>query len=283
MEARETSHTDDVIEVPAPTPWPLITGFGASLIFAGLIIHIVVTAIGFVLVLCGAAGWWREVLPHERLERIPVRPTAQRAAPVVPAPHLVEHLVVGKGHRVHLPVEIHPYSAGLWGGLIGGLAMAAVAELYGLIGFGSLWYPINLLAGALIPSLAQASLAQLTAFSGIALGVATFIHVVASLSVGLLYAVLLPMFPRRGAEIWGGFVAPLLWTGTLWALLGLINPVLNERIHWRWFIASQIAFGLTTGFVVARSRWVETLQTWPLAARAGLETGGVVEDREDAP
>jgi hypothetical protein len=279
----EDARKTEVIELPAPTPWPLITGFGVSLLFAGLITHMVVTIVGFVLVLCGAVGWWREVLPHERHERVPLRPPAQRAAPVVPVPQRVEHLVVGEGHRVHLPVEIHPYSAGIWGGLIGGLAMAAVAETYGLIAFGSLWYPINLLAAALIPSIARASLAEVTAFSAVALGVATFIHLVASVAVGLLYAVLLPMFPRKGAAVWGGIVAPLLWTGMLWALLDLINPGLNARIHWRWFIASQFAFGLTTGFVVSRSRWVETMQTWPLAARAGLEAPGIGEDREGAP
>jgi hypothetical protein len=282
MNPEETRSAPEAIELPAPTPWPLVTGFGISLVFAGLITHVIVAVVGMVLVLCGAVGWWRDVLPHERHERIVVRPPAERPVPIVPAPGRVEHLVVGKGHRVHLPVEIHPYSAGLWGGLIGGVAMAAVAETYGLIAFGSLWYPVNLLAAALMPSLARASLEQLAAFSGVALTVAAFIHMVVSLSVGLLYAVLLPMFPRKGAAVWGGVVAPLLWTGLLWALLGVINPALNDRIQWRWFIASQIAFGLTTGFVVARSRWVETMQTWPLAARAGLEAPGVVAGRKDS-
>ena len=30
--------------------------------------------------------------------------------------------------------------------------------------------------------------------------------------VGLLYAVLLPMFPRR-AGLWSGLVTPILWSG----------------------------------------------------------------------
>jgi len=281
MHTEETRDAAEAIELPASTPWPLITGFGISLGFTGLITHVIVAIVGIVLVLCGAVGWWRDVLPHERHERVPVRPPGKRALPVVPTPQTVAHLVVGRGHRVHLPVEIHPYSAGLWGGLIGGVAMAAVAETYGLIAFRSFSYPVNLLAAALIPSLASASLEQLTTFSADAFAVAVFIHVIVSVSVGLLYAVLLPMFPRRGAAVWGGLVAPLLWTGILWALLGVINPTLNDRIQWRWFIASQIAFGLTTGFVVSRSRWVETMQTWPLAARAGLEAPGVMAGRTD--
>ncbi len=67
-----------------------------------------------------------------------------------------------------------------------------------------------------------------------------------SVLTGLLYAVMLPMLPRRHL-LWGGLIAPLLWTGLIWAVLGMVNPVLNARIDWPWFIASQIAFGLAAG------------------------------------
>ena len=73
-----------------------------------------------------------------------------------------------------------------------------------------------------------------------------------SLLVGLLYGVMLPMLPRYPV-FFGGVVAPLLWTGLLYASLKVINPVLDARIEWRWFILCQIGFGLTAGFVVARS------------------------------
>ena len=46
------------------------------------------------------------------------------------------------------------------------------------------------------------------------------------LIAGLLYAVILPMLPGRHM-LWGGLVAPLMWTGLLWAVLGIINPTLN--------------------------------------------------------
>jgi hypothetical protein len=46
---------------------------------------------------------------------------------------------------------------------------------------------------------------------------------------------------------------------------------LNARIDWRWFIASQLAFGVIGGYVIARSQSIETMQSWPLAARAGIE------------
>ena len=65
----------------------------------------------------------------------------------MPSPTAVEHLRLGEGgHRVRLPVEVQPLSAGVKGGLVGGVAMAVVALAYGLLVQGSLWYPINLLA-----------------------------------------------------------------------------------------------------------------------------------------
>ena len=96
---------------------------------------------------------------------------------------------------------------------------------------------------------------------------------------GLLYAVILPMLPRRHA-LWGGLVAPLLWTGGIWAVLGIVNPVLNQRVDWWWFIVSQIAFGLAAGLVVARAQPVATMQTWPLAARAGVQAAGSRDPKE---
>jgi hypothetical protein len=56
---------------------------------------------------------------------------------------------------------------------------------------------------------------------------------------------------------------------------------LNARIDWIWFIASQVAFGLATGYVVHHSKMVETMQTWPLAARAGIEAPGVMSERRE--
>ena len=49
--------------------------------------------------------------------------------------------------RAWLPIEIYPVSAGFKGGLAGSVAMAVIACAYGLISVGSIWYPINLLAG----------------------------------------------------------------------------------------------------------------------------------------
>lgn len=270
----------EAIELPAPTPWPMVLALGVALLFAGLVTHPAVSAVGGALALGAGIGWWREVLPRERVERIPLRPPPARARPIVPSPAPVERLAAGAGgHRVRVPVEVPPYSAGLLGGLVGGVAMAVVACAYGLLAQGSLWYPINLLAAAAMPAMAASGAEALRGFSGPALAIGVAIHGLISLLAGLLYAVILPMLPRRHM-IWGGVVAPVLWTGLVWALLGVVNPALNARIDWTWFVASQIAFGLVAGFVVGRARPIATMQTWPLAARAGVEATGTERPRE---
>src|SRR6266567_1120479 len=186
---------------------------------------------------------------------------------------------VSRSNRVRIPVEYHPYSAGFIGGVFGGIAMAIVACGYGLIVQHSIWYPINLLAAAAMPSLANADVTQLGLFNGPGFVVASISHGVISLLVGLLYAVLLPMLPSRFSAFWGSLLAPLFWTGLLSATLRLINPALNTRIDWIWFIASQVAYGMVTGYVVAHTKTVETVQTWPLAARAGIEAPGITSER----
>ena len=153
--------------------------------------------------------------------------------------------------------------------------MAVLACAYGVLKAGSIWYPINLLAAAAIPSLATASVEQLRQFSILGLILGAIIHGLTSIMVGVLYAVMLPMFPRK-AFWWAGVSAPILWSGLIASTLAFVNPALSARIDWRWFVASQLAFGLTGGFVIARSQSIETRQNWPLAVRAGIEAPGVI-------
>jgi len=280
MQEHDHHRTKDGILLPAPTAWPLCTALGITLLLAGLVTHAIVSAVGLFLALRGAVGWWQAVLADEEMSVAPFQTPEQRAAAVVPRPQAVEHLVVGEGgHRARLPVEMQPYSSGLWGGLAGGVAMAAVAILYGLIAEGSPWYPINLLAASALPSLDAASPAQLRAFHGTGLLTATIMHGGLSLLVGLVYAAILPMLPGR-IFLWGGLVAPAVWSGVAWVSLRIVSPALDEHINWGWFIASQVAFGLTAGWVIARAEPIRTVQKWPLAARAGIEAPGVAPETD---
>ena len=271
----------EMIEVPAPTHWPFVTAFGLALSLAGLVTSLAVSAVGLVVVLRGAVGWFRDVLPEPREELVRVRRAITPGPAVAPSTRKVAHLQPGaEGHRVYIPVEVHPYSAGLLGGAVGGVGMAIIACLYGLVAQGSIWYPVNLLAAAALPSLADAAPEVLTAFHTAGFVVALISHGLISLLVGLLYAAILPMMPSRFTAFWGSFLAPVLWTALVASTLRLVNPALNERIAWVWFIASQIAYGLITGYTVAHSKTVETTQSWPLAARAGLEAPGLLHERE---
>lgn len=270
----------DAIEMPTSAGWPMILAFGITLLLAGLVTHFMVSAVGLLLALRAAVGWFREIFPVESHEFVPAVHESQRVQPIKVSSRSVVQLTPGVGsHRVRIPAEIHPYSSGFKGGLAGGVAMAIVACLYGLIAEGSIWYPINLLSAAALPAMADADLAQLKAFNGTAFIVALISHVVFSSLVGLLFAVLLPMLPTRRAAFWASFITPIMWTALIWASIDAINPALNARINWIWFIASQIAFGMVTGYIVHHSKMVETMQTWPLAARAGLEIPGVMEEK----
>ena len=263
------------IEVPAPTGWPLVAAFGLTLVFAGLLTHVMVSILGAVTLCMGLVGWFHQVLPREVHELVAledeefIRPT--------PSPKVL-HLQIGEqGHRARLPLEMYPYSAGVRGGLVGGAAMAVLAILYGLLGHKSIWYPVNLLAAAGSDRISAMSYEQLLAFDGTGLLLAFLIHAAGSALVGLLYGVTLPMFPRRPILL-GGVLAPIFWSGILYAGLGVINPTLQARIDWKWFMASQFAFGLVAGFVVARHEKISTMQHFPFVVRAGIEAPGVRSD-----
>ena len=49
---------------------------------------------------------------------------------------------------------------------------------------------------------------------------------------------------------------PLLWTAASYGLMGVVNPVLQERVDWPWFIVSQFVFGIAAAIVVVRSEMV---------------------------
>ena len=270
---------EDSIQVPASNGWPLVAAFGLTLVFAGLLTHVMVSILGAVNMCAGLIGWFREVLPQEAHESVAVE--KEGLALTTPRP-TVRHLEVGEfDHRARLPLEIYPYSAGVRGGLVGGAAMAVLAILYGIIGHKSIWYPINLLAAAGSANISAMSYDQLLAFNTTGLVLAIIIHAVTSALVGLLYGVALPMFPRRPVLL-GGILAPLFWSGMLYAGLGIINPTLQARIDWGWFMASQFAFGLVAGFVVARHERIATMQYLPFAVRAGIEAPGIVDEKGES-
>ena len=260
------------IRLPAPTAWPIIFAFGVCLLFAGLVTSASISVLGAALSLVGAAGWFQDVLPHEKCEVLWI---SERPQPVVTAHPEVERIGgIGQIDRARLPLTIYPVSAGVKGGLAGSIAMAILAMLYGIVSGHGIWYPINLVAAGFFPRLVSETNTQLSAFHLDVFLAATGIHLTTSLVVGLLYGAMLPMIPQRPILL-GGLVAPIMWTGLLYTILGIINPALDERISWLWFAISQLGFGLVAGIVVSRQERVRTWQNASFAVRAGVEAQGM--------
>lgn len=270
MDAEKEEPEPEFIKVPATSGWPLVAAFGLSMTWAGMLTHWMVSALGAVCLVSALIGWFREVLPKEAHGSVRVEPEPEVAATTRTE---VRHLQVGEGgHRARLPMQIYPYAAGLRGGIAGGIAMAVLALLYGIIFHWSIWYPVNLLAASASSSIAAMDYQQLRSFSFLGLILATIIHSIGSLLVGLLYGIALPIFPRHPI-LFGGLIAPLFWSGLLYSAMGIINPTLQARVDWIWFVLAQIAFGVVTGIVVAVHDRVFTLQHVPFAERMGVEAG----------
>jgi hypothetical protein len=274
---KSSGDTSTEIEVPAATAWPAVLAFGVTLLFAGPVTSVAVSALGAVLAVAAAVGWFRQVLPTESHEWVPVSnetstilTTRQKVGRIVSVPDF---------QRASLPLEIYPISAGLKGGLAGGVAMALLATVYSIVSGNGIWYAMNLLAASFFPGAATKTAEQIGTFKLHELLVAVPLHLVISLLVGLLYGAILPMLPRRPVLL-GGLVAPVLWSGLIYSILGFVNPVLNQRINWPWFVLSQIGFGIVAGIVVSLHERVRTWQRFPLIVRAGIEAPGVNDERE---
>ena len=273
----ESPHAPREIEVPAPTAWPFILAFGASLLFAGLVTSMSVSILGAALALAGCVGWFREVFPHEHEETVPVVPEDIR---LTTDRRVVERIpVLPDQLRAWLPVRTYPISSGVKGGLAGSVAMAVLACAYGVLKAGSISYPINLLAAVVYRESLRLGPAQLYSFHADAFAIAFVLHGLVSIFVGLLYGAMLPMFPRRPIVL-GGLIAPVLWSGLLYTILGLLNPLLASHIDWFWFVASQVAFGVVAGLVVVRQESIPTRENVSFVLRAGIEAPGTVPPRE---
>src|SRR6202162_5775390 len=276
-ELEHSRRTPAEIEVPASTAWPIVLAFGFTLMFAGLLTSASVSVLGVALSVAGCVGWFPEGVPHEHEETVRVVFEEQR---ITTERRVVERVPVAPDLvRAWLPLETYPVSAGIKGGLGGGVAMAVLACAYGLLKAGSIWYPINLLAATVYAESLKLGPAQLNSFHADSFAIALVLHGIGSVFVGLLYGAMLPMFARRPI-ILGGLIAPVLWSGLLYSLIELLNPLLASHINWIWFMASQIAFGVVAGIVVVRQERISTRENLPFVVRAGIEAPGIMPPRE---
>ena len=269
------------MKLPAPTTAPLFFAFGLVLLLASLVTNVIFAYVGAVIAVLGVHGWWREMLPREHIEPVPLQPVGERAPEITPQPASVEHLVIGEaGHRVRLRLEYHPYATGLKAGIAGGIAMAVIGGIHGLVAAGSIWAAFNGFASIVMPLFGASPPPDMLSFHPGIMVAALGVHIALSLLIGIVYSSVLPMLPGH-PRLWGGIVAPIVWTAAGWAAIGLVTPGGAGAVSWGWFVASQIAFGLTAGEVVSRSTPVRTLQSYTLPGRAGLEVTPATSQPED--
>jgi len=242
------------VPLPGPTAAPLVLSLGLAVLAAGVVTSLALLVVGGLILGVGLGFWIAELLPGHGHVHEPLVEQARRPRPVRSSPGTVGHLATGMpGYRMRLPAEVHPISAGLKGGIIGGLVMPLPALAYGLLSGHGLWYPVNLLAGMGLPGVGMMSVAELEQFRPSLLVVATVIHALTSVVFGLSYGVLLPTMPEVPRPMaWGGLLMPVLWSGVTYSSLRVVDPLLSRGVDWPWFIASQFLFGIVAALVFQR-------------------------------
>jgi hypothetical protein len=268
MQNEQPGSSNDVIQLPSPTVWPMVLALGIALLSAGMVTNAAIGLLGVLLAAAGSVGWFFQVLPNEAHEPVEV---CADAVLIASARTLPKTFSADATRRKILPIETFKITSGIKGGIAGGIAMTVPAAAFSLLRYHSFWYATNLLAAGGFVSWAGASDAFLSEFHLRGLVAALIIHGVLSLLVGLLYGAMLHMFPRYPI-VTAGFMVPLLFTGILYSALGIVSPILEQRIDWFWFVPSQIVFGLVCGFVVNLEAKIRTpqFQALPFAVRAGL-------------
>ncbi len=243
------------VEMPRPTAAPLVLALGLTLLAAGVPFGLGFLVAGFVVVAVGLGLWIAQLLPGRGHVHEPLVEPALRPRIVTGAAGGVEHLGQGMpGYRLRLPEKVHPISAGLKGGIVGGLVMPVPAILWGLASGHGIWYPVNLLAGMVLPGVGKMAVPELEQFHTSLLLVALLIHVTVSMVLGLIYGVLLPTLPPvRRAMAWAALLAPVVWTGVTYTLLGYVNPGLRDGVSWPWFIVSQFVYGVAVAVVITEA------------------------------
>ena len=268
-------HDHDSVEMPRPTAWPIVIALAVTLLALGAATSLAFCIIGAALLIISLFGWISQLLPGRGHEHEPLAEPAERAKPVAPRHGTVEPLKPGViGYRFQLPEKVHPISAGIKGGIVGGILMPIPAIVWGIWSGHTIWFPVNLLSGMVIPGLSdlppEKLVPQLEAFHPWLFVGAAVMHVVMSVGFGLVGGVLLPTLPRipGGPLLFGGLILPLLWSGANHSMMGLVNPILNHYIQWPWYVASQLVYGIAASIVIMRSEEI------PIAPRGSGADGG---------
>lgn len=262
---------EESVVLPRPTAAPMVLALGMALMAAGVATSAAFLVVGAAVLIFGLGQWVAQLASARGHVHVPRAEPSRRPRPVAVRTGGVSPMQEGMpGYRLRLPTEVHPISAGLKGGVLGGVLMPIPALLWGLLSGHGLWYPVNLLAGMVLPGVDRMTVAELEQFRPALLVVGVVIHAINSVVFGLIYGVLLPTLPRLPRPLaWGGLLMPLLWTALSYGLMGAVNPLLSKGVDWPWFIASQFVFGVVAAGVILRARALPTLAAGLVGGLAG--------------
>jgi hypothetical protein len=244
----------------------MVLALGMAMLAAGIATNLAFVVVGAALLIFGLGLWVSQLVPGRGEVHEPRVDLLRRPSPVTVKVGGVGHMREGMpGSRLRLPTEVHPISAGIKGGLLGGVLMPLPALVWGL------WSGhVNLLAGFVLPGVDRMTTGELEQFRLGLLALGLSIHVVNSATFGMIYGVLMPTLPSLPRPLaWGGLAMPMLWTGLSFALMGLVNPLLAKGVDWPWFIASQFVFGVVAALAIERFRSLGPLKAGLLGGVAG--------------
>lgn len=259
------------VEMPRPTAAPLVLAVGIVLLSLGLATSLFFIPIGGLLCVYGLTMWVGQLLPGRGHQLESVVPISQRSIELATDAGRVEKLRQGMpGYRLRLPVKVHPVSAGIKGGIVGGLVMPLPALAYGVLSGHGIWWPVNLMAGMVLPGMENLSTAELEQFRPTFLIIGIAIHAIVSLILGLMYGVLMPTLPNIPKPLaWGALLMPLLWTAVSFIVMGQVNPAVRGLIEWPWFVVSQLVFGIVAALVYMQLRPRGAIKAGILGGLAG--------------
>src|SRR5437870_3558049 len=122
MSAHDSTHEPNAIEMPEPTVAPLVLAAGMAMLASSLIAGLALLVVGGVILCIGLGMWISHLRPGKGHMHEPLAAPENRPLPIKPVLGAVTELRAGMpGYRVRLPEKVHPISAGVKGGLIGGL------------------------------------------------------------------------------------------------------------------------------------------------------------------
>lgn len=184
------------VEVPQATVWPIVVALGITMLVAGPATNLALSLVGALFFVLGLAGWVRQLLPGRGHMHEPWVDPSLRHREIAARPGTVDQLRAGMaGYRFQLPLSFHPISSGVKGGIVGGLLMPVPALAYGVLSDHGIWYPVNLLAGIVLPGISGEYEGQLNRFQLGAFVVAILVHATFSMTFGLLFGVIAPTLP----------------------------------------------------------------------------------------